>query len=257
MQRHALVFLVASLELAACKGPGLKKVGEATLALAMGVQDIPAAAADAPLVEVLPAREATRIPDAPMVRLAIDRQVTWGEVQVILDVMRERGQVPVLLVTERHNVKAFRIEDAFEGPAIDLLAFTDGKSCVRHPDIPEAKCVQTPSKKYIDAAFTRELVREAVRGYQMTNVEVDIPPALTWADAVRVIDAARTCCKDEKTLVKLRPPSAEDDRDAGSGAGDEPGDAPADAPEDAEPAEPGEETAPEAAAPRVEGVQVE
>ena len=247
MHRYALVFLVASLGLAACKGPGPKKVGDATLARAMGVEDLPAAAAEAPLVEVRPGEQATRIPDAPVVRLAIDRKVTWGAVKAILDVMQERGQEPVLLVTERHNVKAFRLEDAFEGPAIDLLAFTDGKSCVRHPDIPEAKCVQTPSGKYIDAAFTREIVREAVRGYQMTNVEVDLPPELNWDDAVRVIDAARTCCKDAKTLVKLRPPEPPDDNaEDGEPSEDEaPADAPADT--DAEPAgstEPGEAAEP-------------
>lgn len=211
MHRYALVFLAATLGLAACKGPGPKKVGDATLALALGVEDVPAAAKDAPLVEVLPGEETTRIPDAPLVKLAIHRDVTWDRVQAVLAVMQERGQEPVLLVTQRRNVKAFHIEDAFEGPALDLIAYTNGRSCVRHPDIAEAKCVQTLSKKYIDGAFTREIVREAVRGYQMSNVEADIPEKLSWGDTVRVIDAARTCCKDTEVLVKLRSPEQEGD----------------------------------------------
>jgi hypothetical protein len=203
MHRYALVLLAASLGFAACEGKGPPQFGDATLALAMGVQELPAAAETVPLV-VMVHGQPTTVPDAPLVRLAIDRGVTWGEVKAVLDLMEQRKQQPVILVTERRNVKAFQLEDAFEGPALDLIAYTNGKACIRHPDISEAKCVQTPSEKYIDGAFTRELTREAVRGYGMDQVEVDLPPALTWADAVRVIDGARTCCMGDPVQVQLR-----------------------------------------------------
>lgn len=233
MYRFALVLVAASLGLPACNGPGPAKVGDATLALALGVEDVPAAAESAPVVEVLPGRPVT-VPSAPRIRLAIDRNATWGEVKAVLDLMAQRKQEPVLLVTERRNVKAFQLEDSFEGPALDLIAYTGGKACVRHPDISEAKCVQTRSGKYIDAAFTREIVREAVRGYGMDQVEVELPPALPWADAVRVVDGARTCCLGDPVRVKIRPPRDQPDQADDAPAQPEQAD---DAPEKAEKAE--------------------
>lgn len=205
MYRYAIVLLAVGLGLLACKRAAPPKVGDAHLALAMGVEDVPAAAESAPVVEVMPGQPVT-IPDAPQVRLAIDRNATWGEVKAVLDLMAQRQQEPVLLVTERHKVKTFQLEDSFEGPALDVIAYTDGQACVRHPDISEGKCVRTRSGKYIDAAFTREIVREAVRGYGMHQVEVRLPRALSWADTVRVVDGARTCCLGDPVKVKLRPP---------------------------------------------------
>lgn len=234
MHRYALMLLGTSLGLMACKGPGPATVGDATLAMAMGVEKVPAEARGAPLVEVLPGKPAT-IPDAPMVRLAIDRKARWGEVKAILDLMAQRKQTPVILVTERHNVRTLTLEDSFDGEALDLIAYTDGKSCVRHPDIAEAKCVQTPNGKYIDAAFTREIVREAVRGYGIDKVEVDLPSRLPWADVVRVVDGARTCCLGDPVQVKIRPPQKQPAPQPA--ADDEAGEQPAaEAPEGAEPA---------------------
>ena len=213
-------FVLLALALVACKGPGPKQVGEATLALALGVEEIPAAAEDAPVVEIMPGKPAT-IPAAPVVKLAIDRDVPWAQVKASLDIMDQRKQTPVLLVAERRKVRAFARFDVvareqmeeLRAHAIEITAYTDGKACVRHPDVAEAKCVQTPSRKYIDGAFTRELVREAVKGYGLSKTAVDLPPDLQWDDVVRVVDSARTCCgKQREVSAHVLPPDAFPDR---------------------------------------------
>ncbi|ACY12823.1 hypothetical protein [Haliangium ochraceum] len=195
-----------------CKGPGPKQIGEATLAQASGVEAVPAEAEDAPVVELMPEREAT-IPEGSVVKLAIDRNTPWGQVIASLDVMAERQQTPVLLVAERRRVRALpaietlAVDDedevkSFLAAALEVIAYTDGKVCVRHPEVLEAKCVQTPSKKYIDGAFTRQLVREATKGYGLRAAAIDLPAGLHWADAVRVIDGVRTCCGED---IAIRP----------------------------------------------------
>lgn len=213
MTRHAW-FVLLALGLAGCKGPGPKQVGEATLALAAGVEEIPAAAADAPVVEVMPDRPAT-VPDAPVVQLAIDRDATWGQVKATLHVIDQRGQSAVLLVAERRRVRSFpRFDQAGEidapelvARALEVTAYTDGKVCVRHPKVAEAKCVQTPARTYIDGAFTRELVREASKGYALTAAVADLPDALQWDDVVRVIDGVRTCCGTERQVSVVALPA--------------------------------------------------
>ncbi len=208
--RRWYVFLAALvlLVMTACKGPGPMQVGDATLALAFGVEPLPPEAETAPVVEILPERTST-IPSAPVVKFAIDRKTTWGKVKANLDIARQRGQTVIILVAERRKVRSFRLEDAVDGPALDVIAYTDGKACVRHPDVREAKCVQSGSRSYIDAAFTRELVREAVKGYQVSQAEVDLPTDLHWDDVVRVIDAARTAFMDDPIPVAIRQISAD------------------------------------------------
>lgn len=208
-------FVLLALGLAACQGPGPKQVGEATLALALGVEEIPAAAQDAPVVEIMPGQPVT-IPAAPVVKLAIDRDVTWAQVRASLDIMDEREQTPVLLVAERRKVRAFARFDVIarseieelRAHAIEITAYTDGKVCVRHPEVTEAKCVQTPSRQYIDGAFTRELVREATKGYGLSKTAVDLPPDLQWDDVVRVVDGARTCCGEREVTAVVLPADA-------------------------------------------------
>lgn len=212
MKRASLLLL--AIALAACKGPGPKQVGEARLALASGVEKLPAEAENAPVVEILPDRPAT-VPDAPVVKLAIDRDATWGQVKATLHVIDQRGQTPVLLVAERRTVRAFPRFDRADGidvpallaRAIELTAYTDGKLCVRHPELAEAKCVQSPSRTYIDGAFTRQLVREAVDGYSLTRTVADFPDALQWDDVVRVVDGVRTCCGRDRQVSVLALPA--------------------------------------------------
>jgi hypothetical protein len=213
MTRHAW-FVLLALGLAGCKGPGPKQVGEATLALATGVEELPAGSEDAPVVEILPDRPAT-VPDAPVVKLAIDRDATWGQVKATLHVVDQRKQAAVLLVAERRRVRALARFDQVDGidvpdlvaHALELTAYTDGKVCVRNPAVAEAKCVQTPARTYIDGAFTRELVREASAGYGLSKAVADLPDALQWDDVVRVIDSVRTCCGTERQVSVVALPA--------------------------------------------------
>ena len=212
MKRHAS-FVLLALGLVACQGPGPKQVGEARLALAVGVEPIPAEAEGAPVVEILPDRAAT-VPDAPVVKLAIDRAATWGQVKATLHAIDQRRQTPVLLVAERRKVRALARFDQVDDidladlmpRALEITAYTDGKVCVRNPAVSEAKCVQTPSRAYIDGAFTRELVREAARGYALSQAVADLPDALRWDDVVRVIDGVRTCCGATRDVSVVAPP---------------------------------------------------
>lgn len=211
MSRYASIAALGILVcLTACKGPGPKQVGDAKLAQALGAYELTAAGEEAPVVELHPQAPAT-IPDAPQVQLAIDRETPWGQVAASLEVMRDRGQTPIVLVAINRRVsvlpeiEVLALDDAeasaaFLAEALEVTAYTDGKLCVRHPDVAEAKCVQTPSKKYIDGAFTRQLVREAAKGYGLAAAALDLPANLTWADAVRVIDGVRTCCGEDLSI---------------------------------------------------------
>lgn len=194
--------LCLALLVPACEGPGPKKIGDVTLAvLMMGGQPVPPEAAEAPVVKVMPGQTPV-IPAAKVVKLAIDRKVTWGLVKAIAAAMEAKGQTPVFLVAKQLRVQAFHFSDPLKGPHIEVLTYTDGKLCVKHPDVAEAKCSQTLTKNYIDAAFTRELVREAVRGYQRADVIAELPDALTWADVVSAVGGARSCC-DQPVRVRI------------------------------------------------------
>lgn len=192
----AMAWMAAILALAACEGPGPRKLGNATLAaLARGSEPVPEEAKDAPVVEVMPDTTPT-IPGAKVVKLAIDRRVPWGMVHAIVTKMQSQGQTPVLLVAERDHVMAFHLDDELDGEIIEILTYTNGKLCVKHPEVAEAKCAQSANKRYIDGAYTRELVREAVKGYERQNAVVELPQALTWADVVSAVGGARSCCEN-------------------------------------------------------------
>ena len=73
------------------------------------------------------------------------------------------------------------------------------------PGVEEAKCVKRRGDtRHVDRAFTRQLVREAVAGYQLSDVVVEIPPDLEWADVMRAVDAAKTCCKEDSPRAAIR-----------------------------------------------------
>ena len=91
-----------------------------------------------------------------------------------------------------------------ESEPIRLFTTDRGKACVSPPGVAEAKCVQRGDKKHIDRAFVRELIREAIRGYGIADVVVELPPTIEWADAVRAVDGARTCCKNVQPRVSVK-----------------------------------------------------
>lgn len=187
-----------------CKGPGPKKIGEATLApLAAGGKALPAEAKNAPLIVMLPGAEAPEIPVEPTVKLAIDRKVKWSVVKGVIEKMHELGQTPILLVAERQKVVELHLTEELYGPPLEVYAQLEGKLCVKHPQAKEMICTQTYSKKYIDGAHTRELVRKAVLGYERADVELEVRPGLNWGDVVTAVGATRSCCGDRQIRVRV------------------------------------------------------
>lgn len=189
-----------------CKGPGPKKIGEATLApLAAGGTALPADAKNAPVVVILPDKEPV-IPEEETVKLAVDRLVPWHVVKTTVARMHEHGQTAILLVAQRQKVLELPLTEELYDKPIYVYAMKEGKLCVKHPLAQEMKCTQTVSKKYIDGAHTRELVREAVLGYERANVELELDPSLSWGDVVTAVGATRSCCGDRKIRVRVVEP---------------------------------------------------
>ena len=143
-----------------------------------------------------------------MVRLAIGRQVTWDKVNALMDKVVAAGRKPQLLAGHDHKVKGFRLEDDKArgvDRVISIIAYIDGKACVQPPGAIEAKCVQSGDRRQIDRAFLRELVREQVKKFDIQVVEIELAGGLAFADVVRTIDAARTCCYETAVSVRLKP----------------------------------------------------
>jgi hypothetical protein len=198
--RPAAAALAAGALTAACgPNPREARVAGVPLVDATGVE----VAADGPVVAVTRAELAPAIPAAPVVRLAIARDVRWSEVQALLGRLEADGVQPVLLVGKRGRVHGFRLEDEVAGPPIQLTSTPDGKFCVGPPDVGEAKCVQSVDRLHISRAYVRETIREAVRAYQLADVDAVLSPDLHWVDVVRTIDGARTCCRDTEVRVRI------------------------------------------------------
>jgi hypothetical protein len=184
-----------------CTGKGQATVGEALIPQADGVIE----AEPGDTLEVTDADQVIEaIPDGPVVRLGIDRNVPWHRVAELVEWVTAEGKKPVLLVGRRSKIKAFVLSDELVGDPITVTTTTDGKACVQPPGSPEAKCVQRGDKIHISRAYTRELVREAMRAYRLTDVEVILPPELGWGDVVRALDGARTCCADTTMRVRIK-----------------------------------------------------
>jgi len=66
--------------------------------------------------------------------------------------------------------------------------------------------VTPQATKHIDRAFVRDVMAKAVKAYDLKRVHVMVDPSLTWGDAVRAVDGARTCCTDDvKMEVSVNP----------------------------------------------------
>jgi hypothetical protein len=209
MTRAALASLAAALLLgaAACGDNSDATVGGVLLAQADGVTEPPDGvnlAVDLDTIDkaVVPA-------GAKVVRLAIGRKVHWNQVQALAARVQAAGARPIYLVGNWNKTRAFAIEDTWPGGnhAITITDYIDGKACIQPPGSIEAKCVQSATKNYIEEAYVRELVREQVKMFDLPLVEVDLPASLTWADVVRTIDGARTCCEGTTVRVRLKPPA--------------------------------------------------
>ncbi len=196
--------IAAALAAAGCGNTGDASVDGVLLAQADGVEDAPEGATVAVDQKNI---AGAQIPSgAKVVRLAVGRKVMWNQVKGLMRKVEAAGARPVLLVGDWKKVKAFRMEDAgAAGRAIQVIAYVDGKACVQPPGAIQAKCVQSGTKQYIERAYVRELVREQVRQFTIEQVEVELPASLPWADVVRTVDAARTCCEGTIVRVRLKP----------------------------------------------------
>jgi len=193
---------VLVLALAACgPNPYQAKVEDILLADADDVVAVPKDSG--PLVKLSLEYLEPEIPDAPVFRLAIARDVSWERVQKTLEAAKAKGARPIILVGRRSDVRGFVLSDEIGEHSIHLTSTPDGKFCVGPPTTFEAKCVQGADKKHVQRAFVRETIRDAVKAYGITEVDVMVTPDLEWADVVKTIDGARTCCGDTDVRVKL------------------------------------------------------
>lgn len=205
MRRAILPTTLLLLVLAGCKGKGHAEVDGILIPQADGVTD---AADGATLAVNKDTIDAAKVPaGAKVVRLAIARDVAWDRVSALVQRVEQAGSTPVLLAGDDHKVKGFQLED--DGArevdrVIKVIAYSDGKACVQPPGSIEAICVQSPDGRYIDRAFLREQVRKQVKTFEIQTVEVELASGLQWADVVRTIDGARTCCYETKVAVRLK-----------------------------------------------------
>lgn len=168
------------------------KVGKARLADADGVVPAP----PGPTMEVMAgdgSPAGAQLGPGP-VRLAIDRDATWGEAMRVIESVRNAGGEPALLVSHQRKVVALPAPVAVVEESILLDARSDGRACVSPPRVADAACVARRGTNHVDRAFVRELVRQAVKTYDLPRVHVRVASNLSFADAVRAIDGARTCC---------------------------------------------------------------
>jgi hypothetical protein len=198
----------------ACKAPGHAKEGDTLLAQAsQTIDDL-----DGPTVYMPDAEKNKTLPDAKVVRLAIARAVYWADVDAMLHRLEKAGKRVSILVGKRRKVRGFQLSDELQGKSVKLTVQTHGKFCMWPPkdDEPdpsvalgkpketELKCVQRGDKKHISRAYVRELVREANKKWGVSDVIVELHPHVDWADAVRAIDGARTCCKKPKREIRVK-----------------------------------------------------
>lgn len=196
--------------LGAC-APAEVKVGKVNLVEADGVEP----AAEGTVVEV--PGEIPRSLSGP-IRLAIDRDVTYADALKAIKAVKAAGGTPVLLAIQRNRVVAIPeiVGGAASDKAVRLKARTDAsgcdakqpqcvQACVSPPDNEEATCVRRPEGLHVDRAFVRQLLARAISEWSLTDVHVWVDPKLSWADAVRAIDGARTCCGEGKVKVTVEP----------------------------------------------------
>jgi hypothetical protein len=198
-------WLALLLALAACANKGEAEVDGVLIPQADGLVDPPDGATMAVNKETI---DTAPVPGgARVVRLAIARDVPWDRVSGLIQRVESAGRTPFLLAGHAHKVKGFRLEDdGARGTerVISVISYIDGKACVQPPGAIEAICVQSPDGKYIDRAFLREQVRRQVKTFDVKTVEVELASGLPWADVVRTIDGARTCCYETKVAVRIK-----------------------------------------------------
>jgi hypothetical protein len=190
-----------------CKGKGHAEVEGVLVPQADGVFEVPDEGGQLVVRETFdPRRDKVDIPEQSLIKMAIARKVPWYVVKQLLSDLEQRGKNVLFLVGQRHRLRAFRLEDKLKSDlALRLLAYSDGKACVVAPGMKEGKCVVSQERE-IDDSGVREIVREGVELLDLHDVVVELDPELPWADVVRAIDGARTCCREQEVRVGIRTP---------------------------------------------------
>lgn len=144
---------------------------------------------------------------APRLALAVARDVPWPQVQAALTAVQRAGQTPLLLCADYDQPRRLVLDDTLVGKPINLVVEPKGKFCVQTPELAQAFCVQG-ALGHIPVADVRMTVRDTVKAWSRTDVQVAIAPQTEWADVVRAIDGARTCCGKTAVRVALHPGGA-------------------------------------------------
>lgn len=181
-------YLVLAVVLAAaCDNHHEARVGGALLPQANATTALPPGTTT---VVVLPGQR-LELPGGP-VALAIDVNVPWSQVAAAVRATPR----PALVVGRYRRLRAFTLEDELaDGPAVKITATAQGKFCVGPPDTDLAYCLESSDRRHISAAFVREVIGKAVAEYDLHQGVVDVDDDILWADLVRTLDGARTCCK--------------------------------------------------------------
>lgn len=199
------LFVVFTMASAACKSRSQAYAADVWIAQAEGIMSKPKGKAVAIVRGQVPKKVTEEIfGTSKDVLLAVARDVRWHNVRDLRKALIDQGRVPHLLVANSRKVGAFKLRDTLVGEPIRVYVSVGGKLCVAPPNSIEARCVQRGDRKHVDRAFTRESVREAVNAYNLHDVLVDVPADLDWADVVRAIDGARTCCFEDVVRVRLK-----------------------------------------------------
>jgi len=202
MTRRSLAIFVGFAAVLGCDSPPLAKVGETFLVQAADTRELPANST-AETIE-LAKLDVTAPPSAAEIRLVAGQRQQWREVRKAVAALEGAGKTVRLLSAQRRRIGEFVLYDELGDRPIEVVTRTNGQACVRLPGVKEAKCVQRADAKHIDRAHLRQLVREAIKVSKLREVAVYVPGDMEWADVVRAVDAARTCCKEtQRPKVKL------------------------------------------------------
>jgi hypothetical protein len=200
--RRAVVLGLLAAALGGCPAKEHARVGDTHLVQADGVEPAPAGAT----LEVTTATvDAITTPAEAVARLAVARDVPWHDVEELIATLESNGKKVVPLVGQRWETRSIALRDPIGERYISVLAFVDGKACVRGPGIEAAKCVHSPDHRWVEKSFVRQLVREAREIFEVDDVSVEVAASLPWSDVVNAVDGARTCCgKNAAMKVAVR-----------------------------------------------------
>ncbi len=194
--------LLGALLAGGCKNPYQAKVDGVLVADADENEELPVAPRIVIRAEPSVPDEEISFPPGP-VQLVIERSVPWARVEALLAMFEDRKVEPILVVGQTHKLRRLRLNDELSGaPRFTITGDAKGKFCVQTAQLPQAYCIAGVGR-HIHRAFVRETVRDVVKKWEMQEAEIYVDPATEWADVVRIIDGARTCC-GKHTKVKVR-----------------------------------------------------